>query len=84
MPTVSSKLISATVTSSRVYLNGQLIYTGDNTYMSRDYRYLGTIGLFDNVLLPLKPGKNELYIAVTEAFGGWGIMARLSDFEPTR
>ena len=65
---------------ARVFLNGKLIYTGNNTYMSRDYRYLGTIGLFDSVLLPLEPGKNELCIAVTEAFGGWGIMGKLTDF----
>ena len=37
-----------------VYLNGQLLYGGDNTYRTRDYRYLGTIGLFDELWLPLK------------------------------
>ena len=64
-----------------VYLNGTLIYSGDNTYLTRDYRYLGTIGLFDNVVLPLKKGNNELVIAVSEAFGGWGIMGKISDLE---
>lgn len=64
-----------------VYLNGTLIYIGDNSYLSRDYRYLGTIGLFDSVVLPLKNGNNELVIAVSEAFGGWGIMGRISDLE---
>jgi len=64
---------------ARVYLNGKLIYSGDNTYMSRDYRYLGTIGLFDSVLLSLEPGRNEICIAVTEAFGGWGVTGRLSN-----
>jgi hypothetical protein len=68
---------------ARVFLNNKLIYTGNNTYMSRDYRYLGTIGLFDSVLLPLEPGKNELCIVVTEAFGGWGVMARINSFEST-
>jgi glyoxylase-like metal-dependent hydrolase (beta-lactamase superfamily II) len=62
-----------------VYLNGQLIYKGDNTYLSRDYRYLGTIGFFDNVILPLRKGENELCIAVTEAFGGWGVMGKITD-----
>ena len=66
---------------ARVYLNGTLIYRGNNGYMSRDYRYLGTMGLFDSVVLPLKKGDNELWIAVSEAFGGWGIMGQLSDFE---
>ena len=45
--------------------------------MSRDYRYLGTIGYFDEVFLPLEPGKNELWFAVGENFGGWGLEARL-------
>jgi len=62
-----------------VYLNGDLIYKGNNGYLTRDYRYLGTIGMFDSIVLPLKKGDNELWIAVTEAFGGWGIMGQLSD-----
>jgi hypothetical protein len=60
-----------------VFLNGQALYLGQNTFLSRDYRYLGTIGYFDNVFLPLKAGDNELIIAVAETFGGWGIQARL-------
>jgi hypothetical protein len=63
----------------RVYLNDQLIYTGDNTYRSRDYRYLGTIGYFDELFLPLKKGRNELWFAVSESFGGWGVQARFED-----
>lgn len=63
--------------SARVFLNDRLIYSGDNTYQSRDYRYLGTIGLFDSVALDLDAGANELLIAVTERFGGWGVMARI-------
>jgi glyoxylase-like metal-dependent hydrolase (beta-lactamase superfamily II) len=65
--------------AANVYLNGTLLYAGDNTYQSRDYRYLGTIGLFDSVALPLKPGDNELWIAVAESFGGWGVQARIDD-----
>lgn len=63
----------------RVYVNGEAVYGGDNTYTSRDYRYLGTIGLFDELYLPLKKGSNEVWFAVTEAFGGWGIMAKIED-----
>jgi hypothetical protein len=29
------------------------------------------------VYLPLRPGENELLFAVAEAFGGWGLEARL-------
>jgi len=64
---------------ANVFVNGKLVYSGDNTYLSRDYRYLGTIGLFDSVALPLDAGHNEIWIAVTEAFGGWGIAGRIAD-----
>lgn len=63
----------------RVYLNGTALYAGDNSYLSRDYRYLGTIGYFDELFLPLEPGKNELWLAVGESFGGWGVQAILDD-----
>lgn len=63
----------------RVFVNGRAVYSGDNTFRSRDYRYLGTIGLFDAVHLPLESGDNEVWFAVTEAFGGWGIQACLCD-----
>jgi len=62
-----------------VYLNGRQLYRGDNTWTSRDYRYLGTIGLFDEIPLWLEEGENELVFVVTEAFGGFGVMARFPD-----
>ncbi|NNE97470.1 MAG: hypothetical protein HKN25_00480 [Pyrinomonadaceae bacterium] len=64
---------------AKVYLNDRLIYGGSNMYQSRDYRYLGTIGLFDEIYLPLEKGDNELLIAVTENFGGWGVTALFDD-----
>lgn len=63
----------------RVFLNGQELYSGSNRFRSRDYRYLGTIGLFDEVPLRLKKGENVLVLAVTEAFGGWGVMGDFED-----
>jgi len=60
-----------------VFLNGHAIAHGDDSYMTRDYRYLGTVGLFDSVFLPLKAGENELVFAVTEGFGGWAIKAAM-------
>lgn len=65
----------------KVYLNRVLLYAGNNGYMTRDYRYLGTIGLFDEVALPLNAGINELVFAVAESFGGWGVMAKMDDLE---
>ncbi|WP_299275603.1 hypothetical protein [uncultured Psychroserpens sp.] len=60
-------------------LNGIPIYKGTNKYRSRDYRYLGTIGLFDAIYLPLKKGENELLMAVSEDFGGWLITGRFKN-----
>ena len=68
--------------SAIVFVNGKRVYSGDNTYMSRDYRYLGTIGLFDSVTLPLQAGDNEICIAVTEAFGGWGLVGVIDSGSP--
>ncbi|MCP5054473.1 MAG: hypothetical protein GY940_45315 [bacterium] len=65
----------------KVYLNDGLLYSGMNNYMSRDYRYLGTIGYFDTVCLRLKKGQNELWLAVSENFGGWGILSRFEDMK---
>jgi hypothetical protein len=59
----------------RLFFNDRLLYTGNNGYRTRDYRYLGTIGYFDAVTLPLQKGKNELWLAVSESFGGWGVQA---------
>jgi hypothetical protein len=64
-----------------VYLNGVALFHGDDTYRSRDYRFLGSIGWYDTVYLPLVAGENELVIAVSESFGGWGIQARFDDLE---
>jgi len=64
-----------------VYLNGRPLYRGEDTYRSRDYRFLGSIGWWDSVYLPLVAGDNELAIAVSETFGGWGVQARLLDLD---
>ncbi len=61
----------------RVFLNGQLLYTGSDVWTSRDYRFLGTIGFHDEVALALQEGDNELWFAVSEQFGGWGITAAI-------
>ncbi len=63
----------------KVYFNDRLIYGGGDLYASRDYRFLGTVGLFDELYLPLKRGDNELWLAVTENFGGWGVKALFED-----
>lgn len=66
---------------ARVYLNDVLLYSGEDNFLSRDYRFLGTIGYFDAVYLNLKKGTNEIRIAVSENFGGWGLKAKFENPE---
>lgn len=61
------------------YLNNSIIYSGDNRFQSRDYRYLGTIGFFDSAYLSLKKGINEVVFAITEEMGGWGLKAKIDN-----
>ena len=67
-----------------VYLNGAALFRGDDSYRSRDYRFLGSIGWYDTVYLPLRDGPNDLVVAVSEDFGGWGIQARFDDLDGLR
>lgn len=61
-----------------IFLNDQPLYTGNAGWRSRDPSFLGIVSAeHDAVYLPLRPGSNELVFAVTELFGGWGLMARL-------
>jgi hypothetical protein len=60
-----------------VFLNGQILYSADATFQSRDPLFQGIVGLNDNLYLPLKKGKNELMFAVSELFGGWGVLGQL-------
>jgi len=60
-------------------LNGTAIYKGTTRWRTRDYRYLGTVGLFDAVFLNLKKGENTLLLAISEDFGGWGVTGKFTD-----
>ena len=59
-----------------LFLNGQPVYYGNSAYRSRDGSFLGIVGLFDAVHLPLRQGDNELLLAIGESFGGWGFMVQ--------
>ncbi len=59
-----------------VFLNGKPVFSGQSGYRSRDPSYVGVVGLFDTVFLPLRKGLNEIFLMVTDSFGGWGFMAR--------
>ena len=62
-----------------VYLNGRLLYAGNDGFGTHDPDFLGIVGLFDELALPLRKGPNELWFAVSETFGGWAITADLPE-----
>jgi len=63
-----------------VFLNGKILYRGRSAQGFRDPRFLGIVNPEnDAVYLPLKKGKNELVLAVSELGGGWGFICRLMD-----
>jgi hypothetical protein len=68
----------------RVYLNGRMLYAGNDGFGTHDPDFLGIVGLFDEVTLPLNHGPNELWFAVSETFGGWAITADLPDRDGIR
>lgn len=59
-----------------IYLNGHPVFFGGSAYQSRDRSFLGIMGYFDNLFLPLSKGKNELLVQVGESSGGWGFCFR--------
>ena len=60
-------------------MNGVPVFSGNNSLWSREPKFLGPPfdPESDAVYLPLKAGDNELVLAVTEYFGGWGFLAVL-------
>jgi len=65
-----------------VVLNGQILFRGRSAQNFRDPGFLGIISPEnDAVYLPLKKGRNELLLAVSELGGGWGFICRLADLE---
>lgn len=71
----------------KVYVNNQLMFEGNDTYLTRDYRFLGTVGFYDSLYLPLNKGDNEVLFAVTENpkdVTGWGIQARFENMDGIR
>jgi hypothetical protein len=63
----------------QIYLNGTLLFVGDDSQNSRDYRFLGTVGFYDTLILPLRRGDNEIVFAVSEGGGGWAANVAFGD-----
>ena len=65
-----------------VFLNGKILYRGRSAQNFRDPAFLGIVNPEnDAVYLPLKKGRNELMLAVSELGGGWGFICRLENVE---
>jgi hypothetical protein len=63
-----------------VFLNGKILYRGRSAQNYRDPDFLGIVNLNNDMLyIPLKEGRNELLLAVSEIGGGWGFICRLED-----
>ncbi|HZW88557.1 MAG TPA: hypothetical protein VFF12_05710 [Myxococcaceae bacterium] len=61
-----------------VFLNGKILYRGRSAQGFRDPGFLGIVSPDnDAVYLPLRKGKNELVLALSELGGGWGFACRL-------
>jgi sugar lactone lactonase YvrE len=63
-----------------LFLNGQLVFYGNSAYRSRDASFLGILGPFDAVSLPLRRGANEVLLIIGEASGGWGVFLQDATF----
>src|ERR1700723_41344 len=62
-----------------IYLNSKPLYAGNNVIGFREPDILGLVDVNnDAVYLPLKKGDNELVLAVSEFFGGWGFICKLA------
>jgi len=65
-----------------LFLNGKILYRGRSAQYFRDPGFLGIMSADnDAVYLPLKKGRNELILAVSELGGGWGFICRLEEVE---
>jgi hypothetical protein len=61
-----------------VFVNGAPIFAGDARYSFDTPRQEGLIAQSQSTIwLPLRPGTNEVLIAVIDGFGGWGLTGRL-------
>jgi hypothetical protein len=83
------RLVFAYSDAVHLFVNGRLLFEGDSAFGSRDPSFLGIASLGpDAVYVDLHPGENEIVLAVSENFGGWGFAARLEplgpEFEPDR
>ncbi len=63
-----------------LFVNGQIVYVDKNYFGTPNAKNEGRCNPENTqVLLSLKPGKNEIMIGLANYLYGWGLIARLSD-----
>jgi hypothetical protein len=68
----------------KLYFNGELLYQENQAYRTRNYWFMGNMGYFNEIYLPLKKGNNELWMAISEGpqvFAGWGVQAMFENLD---
>ncbi|UII75156.1 DUF1080 domain-containing protein [Flagellimonas sp. HMM57] len=61
-----------------VYLNGEILFEGNNAFRAKGIQYMGHMDIDTNTLyLPLKKGSNKIHCVVIDKANGWGLMAKL-------
>jgi Domain of Unknown Function (DUF1080) len=64
---------------ARVYVNGALLFKGDNRQYSHDPGFLGIVGLNDTLAVPLHQGRNDIAFVIEETSGGWAAEAQFAE-----
>jgi hypothetical protein len=64
---------------ARVYVNGALLFQGDNRQYSHDPGFLGIVGLNETLAVALRRGDNEIAFVIEETSGGWAAEAQFVD-----
>jgi len=66
-----------------VFVNGEPIYSGINGWNVRTPDYISFVNAdFERVWLPLKAGRNEIVVAVTDdQLFGWGFALKMLQME---
>ncbi len=61
-----------------VYLNGEVLFKGNNAFRTKGVQYMGHIAINTNKLfIPLKKGKNTIHCVVIDKANGWGLIAKI-------
>jgi len=60
-----------------LFLNGRKLFAASSAYQYRDPSFVGAVDLYDHAYLELEKGLNEIFMMVSEAFGGWGFMGTI-------